>query len=399
MLVFLVQFCSVSAAQPVVQFELTGKRSPVNASGVASINQKGIVFNPEPGRADYIRYRWSDFTANGLEALLARIPLERAFLQKDAATKLQLIDFIRAEITIRLPKPVPPPQKPVKPRVEVPDKPPVENIELAPVVQVSPPPAPIKVAALPNPAPPIAPKQNREALQGSEEEDAGLKKKEKSEKVFNLVPGPVVPAPPPGRLSSDNWLSISGLILLSAFLSLSAYAGYEIALFRHRPARVVCALSAIFPIIVPLVVLLMPDPAEARAEAIAEDNDRYIIHPSSELKKDVTQAEALECETQLVESVTEEESGSAPIAVERYDSDRTHFSDRFFSEHLSRFYQSAPTQGQTLYIQTAGGGRVVHHISALEPEGLKIVYTSGEEWLEQTIEYGSIEEVRVEGLS
>tara|TARA_B100000959_G_scaffold268434_1_gene313136 strand:- start:505 stop:1695 length:1191 start_codon:yes stop_codon:yes gene_type:complete len=392
LLVVFVQFCSISAAQVGLQFELTGKRPPIVASGIASINQKGIVFNPEPGRAGYIRYRWSDFTAKGLGSLLARIPLERAFLQKDAATRLELIDYIRAEITIKLPQPV-------NRVVEAPVKSPVENIVLPPAVQESPPPAPIILAALPKPAPPTVPKQNQEVTQGSDEENSGRKGGEKPDKTFSLVPGPVVDAPPPGRLGSGTWLSISGLILLSTFLSLSAYAGYEIALFRHRPARVVCALSAIFPIIVPLVVLLMPDPAEIRAEVMAEENDRYIIHPQSELKKDAVRTEAQECETQLIERAAEEEGGAVLTAVERYHSGRTQFSDRFFSEHLSRFYQSAPPEGQILYIQTTECLFPVHHISTLEPESLAIVYTSGEEWLEQAIEYGSIEEVRVEGVS
>ena len=222
---------------------------------------------------------------------------------------------------------------------------------------------------------------------------------ENLEGQFSLVPGPVIPAPPQNKLGLDNWLSFSGLLLLLLFLGLSAYAGYEIALFRHQPAKLVCVLSAFFPVIVPLVVFFLPDPAETKAEAIAQENDRYIIHPTPSSGNDPTLTEFSENETQISEGVVDAVSASNPVAIESYGSGKTHFSDRFFSDHLSRFYLSAPGEGETLYIKTAVTSIPVHHISALEPESLNVVYAFEGEWLEQAIEYSAIEEVRVQALT
>tara|TARA_B100001123_G_scaffold11147_1_gene13317 strand:+ start:1263 stop:2414 length:1152 start_codon:yes stop_codon:yes gene_type:complete len=380
-------------------FELTNKRPPVSATGIASINQAGIVFNPSPGRAGYVRYRWSDFTAKGLEMLLSQMPLERAFLQKDATTKVQLIDLIRTEITLKIPKQHPRVEPPVKPRVEPPVKPRVEP-PVKPRVEINTGPrvlalsAPVGVAAIQNNAPNEASNPIREFPKILRKEN--IETNDNSVDEFNIVPGPIIPMPPATRLGSENWLNFSGMILLLSFISLSAYAGYEIALFRHRPEKIVCALSALFPVITPLVVLLLPDPAEARAEKIAEENDRYIIHPSTSSGNDPGLTEFSKNETQLPVSEDDVASESTPVAVERYSSDNTHFSAQFFSEHLSRFYQSAPSQGETLYIQTAEHIIPVHHISALEPESLNVVYASESEWLEQTLEYSRIEEIRVE---
>ena len=374
-------------------FELTDRRPPVAASGIASINQAGVVFSPEPGRAGFVRHRWDDFTVKGLETLLSQIPLERAFLQKDSATKLQLIDFIRAEITFKLSKSRKPVEVPVKPRVEVPVKP---RVEIPVKSRVE---GPVKsrvegrnidVAVIQNQRPLEPFRAKHEPTQKPAKNNGNL------EVEFNLVPGPIIPAPPSSRLGPDNWLGFSGLVLMLLFLGLSAYAGYEIALFRHRPAKLVCVLSALFPVITPLVVFFLPDPAEVQAEAIAEANDRYIIHPSTSSSNDPAPTEFSENETKLSASEVDAAKSNSPVAVERYSSGKTHFSDRFFSEHLSRFYQSAPGQGEALYIQTAEYSIPVHHISALEPESLNVVYASEGEWLEQTLEYSTIEEVRVQ---
>ena len=219
---------------------------------------------------------------------------------------------------------------------------------------------------------------------------------ENLEVQFSLVPGPAIPVPPQSRLGPDNWLSFSGLLLLLLFQGLSAYAGYEIALFRRQPVKLVCVLSAFFPVIIPLVVFFLPDPAEAKAGAIAQKNDRYIIPPTLSSGNDPTLTEFPENETQISEGVVDAVTGSNPVAVESYSSGKTHFSDRFFSDHLSRFYLSTPGQGETLYIKTAGTSIPVHHISALEPESLNVVYALEGEWLEQTLDYSTIEEVRVQ---
>ena len=57
-------------------------RSPITAVGVASINRQGIVFSPALGQAGFMRYKWTDFSAQGLIELQQILPRERAFQQK-----------------------------------------------------------------------------------------------------------------------------------------------------------------------------------------------------------------------------------------------------------------------------------------------------------------------------
>ncbi len=382
----------VPAAWGALQFALTGDRTPVSAVGIASINDKGIVFRLKPGQADYTRYSWSEFSMKGYSALLAQLPAERAFIQKDAQTRLLFLDFIRAEILALSPKDAPPAQAPVAPPAQAPVAPPAFN----PILPVSPaqeilPHKPMRIHRF-HPktvtADGNAKSASRSGASGNQEVD------------FNILPGPSVSAPPVSRLSPINWMSPGGLFFLLILSGLSAYSGHEIAAFRHRPVKAICILSALFPIIIPLIVLLLPDPAEAHAQAMAEANDRFLLGATAVVGTVADDYKMQPEETHIEEITAATGEVEGPVVMERYHHNETHFSDRFFSEYFSRFYQASPTLGKSLVIQTPEVIYPVHHISRLDPESLSVVYPQGHEWVEEPIEYKLIEEVRVEaGIS
>ena len=376
-IILILLFCA-STAWGAVKFELTGGRPPVSSLGIASINREGVVFKTNLGEAGFKRYRWSDFSKKGLETLLSQLPAERAFLQKNAQTRLLFLDFIRTEILAKTPRPAAAPvEVPAAAPVEVPAAGPVEVPAAGPVVSPIEPvnPAREKLA--------VVPLQIQRFHAKAVSEDNGKKDE------FNLVPGPAIPPPPANRLSPNNWLNPGSLLVLLILSGLSAYSGYEIAGFRHRPVKVVCALSALCPVIVPLVVLLLPDPAEAHAQAVAEANDRFLLPPAAA-------AGAVEDNYDITAEETHIEGIDGAVVMERYLQTENHFSDRFFSDYFGRFYQASPPSGQTLVVQTSEVIYPVHHISNLEPESLSVVYAQGQEWVEEVIDYRLIEEVRVE---
>ena len=351
-----------------IKLELNGGRPPVSAFGIASINDRGIVFRTKPGVVGFKRYHWSDFSRKGLETILSQLPAERAFLQKNAQARLLFLDFIRAEMIAQTPRPAPPVEAPAAPPVEAPAARPVE----APIESVSP--AREKLAAVPVEI------QRFHLKTVSEDDD--------NKGEFNLVPGPAIPTPPVSRLSPMNWLNPGSLLVLLLLSGLSAYSGYEIAGFRHRPVKVVCTLSALFPVIAPLLVLLLPDPAEAHAQAVAEANDRFLLEPTA--APETVGGDGILPEETRIEGI----DGS--VVMECYQHTENHFSDRFFSDYFGRFYQASPPSDQSLVIQTSEVIYPVHHISKLEPESFSVVYAQGQEWVEESIDYRLIEEVRVE---
>ncbi len=374
-------FIGSFTAWSAMQLELTG-----TAFGIASINNEGIVFKTKPGQAEHKRYRWSDFSTKGLETLLAQLPTERAFLQKNAQTRLLFLDFIRAEILAQAPA-GPPVQAPAVPPVQAPAVPPIAN----PIKPVNP--ARIKSTPRPGQAHHLALKSA--TIQNKDNSKQGDISGEKTSQ-FNLVPGPAIPSPPDSRLSPINWLNPGGMLALLILAGLSAYAGHEIAVFRHRPVKTICALSALLPVIVPLIVLFLPDPAEAHAQAMAEANDRFLLGATAAIGTVADDYKISPEETHIEETGTTTGGIDGSVVMERYQHTENHFSGQFFSEYLSRFYQTSPTAGQSLIIQTPEVIYPVHHISKLEPESFSVMYAQGQEWVEESIDYRLIEEVRVE---
>jgi len=186
------------------------------------------------------------------------------------------------------------------------------------------------------------------------------------------------------------------MFALLILAGLSAYAGHEIAVFRHRPVKTICALSALLPVIVPLIVLFLPDPAEAHAQAMAEANDRFLLGATATIGTVADDYKMSPEETHIEETGTTIGGIDGSVVMECYRHTEVNFSGQFFSEYFSRFYQTSPAAGQSLVIQTPEVIYPVHHVSRLEPESLSVVYAQGQEWVEESIDYRLIEEVRVE---
>ena len=58
----------------------------------------------------------------------------------------------------------------------------------------------------------------------------------------------------------------AGLAVLAVLLLASIFAGYEVAVYRNRPATLVCGVSALLPVIGPIIFLALPPPVEQIAE-------------------------------------------------------------------------------------------------------------------------------------
>lgn len=77
----------------------------------------------------------------------------------------------------------------------------------------------------------------------------------------------------------------NGLILLGALFFANLYGAYEIARFRWRPVALVCGLSAIFPVIGPLIFLALPrhqaDTAEGATQSAAAQTHLGVPPPAA----------------------------------------------------------------------------------------------------------------------
>lgn len=88
--------------------------------------------------------------------------------------------------------------------------------------------------------------------------------------VLQEVPRVELPAGRPTLFSSFS--RPIGLLILAALYLANLLAAYEIALFRNRPVAVVCGLSALLPLVGPLIFLASPtyvSPEATTEEALA----------------------------------------------------------------------------------------------------------------------------------
>jgi hypothetical protein len=93
-----------------------------------------------------------------------------------------------------------------------------------------------------------------------------LKKTDIGEKV---IP-PRLERPPNGSLLGALLHSSVGIFTLFLIYAANVYAGYEIAVVRAYPPAMVCGISAVAPVIGPVIFLCLPTRMETPAEAASE---------------------------------------------------------------------------------------------------------------------------------
>lgn len=384
---------------------LNGGRSAINAVGIASINHQGIVFSPAPGQADIIRYKWTEFSVEGLMELQRILPRERAFQQKPGVDKVEYLQLISDELRkIAPPKPAAQNPAPVKPK-----PPPVKVVQVAPLITepITPAPKPKNSSVIEQPG---TAKKNPESKLETEVETVP---------AFHLIqPTGIAPfanhRPPESGLSFAAIFSPVGIFLLLVVMGFSVYAGNEIARFRNRSQKLVCVISALFPVIGPTIFLLLPDPATKYTGKMNEASDPFLIKRPDNSATIETEAPAQIPRVKYEEDLDspylnlnqgEEETHleaerintSAPKSevIELYQVPEHQFGFEFFNQYFQRFVNSQPNDGQTLTLRTHDSEYSVHYITELSADTLNIIYPSGDEWLTDTIEYGTIEEIEV----
>lgn len=398
--------------------EFNGGRKPVQVHSVISVNPDGVVLRPLGGGfGNGVRHRWDEFTARSLGLLMTEFLKDPVFNQKSRDAKFKIIEALETArskqapvVVAPSPKPAPPvqpsqPVLPVQPTQPPPSKPMVAAKAPAPPA-VNPNtgiPQPAKTAAPTNSLPP-PPQPTTNAATAS------------PTSPFQLVEPPgVVPfperRPPASALSPEVVFNPAGIFLVLLVMALSGYAGYEIARFKNRPVKLVCALSAVLPVVGPAVFLALP-PQEASALAApgvpgavelpgttpptplpAVRKMKYEDDPDSPYAN--LPAGGAE-ETQFVE-----EPAAAPVTVaqslEHYHSLEYEFTPAFFSQYFAQFVGTATTTGEALILRTASTEYSVHYISSVDATGLQFIFASQGQWMEEFLTYADLTEVEVLG--
>lgn len=363
---------------------------PIAVNRVASVNENGLVFSRALGEADFKRYHWGEFSLSGTQTLMAELPGQSVFRQKNAAEQGRYMDLLRGHMLKLMPTPeiINEPTRPaIQPPVQqiVPLKIPEPPVIAKPAVFIEPEsvaprqsgaePEDVKQAIDLRPLPRGQPPLERKIEPVVEAKPAG---------PFQLIPGPAVSSPVHARqiqFGAGVWFS---LLLV---VGLSVFAGNEVATYRRCSRRLVCLLSAVCPIIVPIVYLVLPEPNSEKEP----DTEPVMAWPDP-IESVMDATHITEMDTRLESTVFQETRVS-----ECYRSSETRFSGQFFADYLSAYYKEAPNNGNTLVLTTPDGVYPVDHISDLSPETMSFVYPAESGLEEASVHYRQLQEVRIQG--
>ena len=367
------------------QVSLLNSPEPIIVNRVASVNEQGLVFSRTLGKSDFKRYRWGEFSLKSTQILMAELPGQSVFRQKSRADQIRYMDTLRNHMLELMPPPqlekavIPPtivPPPPMKPEIQEPAPalaPPVAVQKNEKVVRAS-----VQEKEPANPA--VAAESSIKPVAPQHEPSRGRPSPTLVKEPFNLIPGPNIIPPDASEPEGPN----GGLwLIVLIVMGLSAWAGREVAIFRNRPVRLVCLVSAVCPVIAPVVFLVLP--------AVGEEREEPILTPVPEIA-------VIEEATHITELDTRfETTQTQSVQVhECYRAGETRFSGKFFADYLARFYKAPPEDGCDLLLTTEEGAYPVHHISDLSPESMNIVYPSQEGLIETSIPYRHLLEVRVQ---
>lgn len=142
--------------------------------------------------------------------------------------------------------------------------------------------------------------------------------------------------------------SPAGLALLAILYLANLFAAYEIAVFRGRPAALVCGLSALIPAVGPIIFLSLPTAEEALEpgrEMSGAPADASIGPPAAGQAKKTGPAPP---PSSLSVAAGDKKGSSTPTAVEGMVFKRgdTTFNRRFFETKFPNFFRIVPSEAE-----------------------------------------------------
>jgi hypothetical protein len=223
--------------------------------------------------------------------------------------------------------------------------------------------------------------------------------KEKAVKKRDIV---VKPVPRLERLEKTSvfasYNTPGGLAILIVLFLANIYAAYEIAVFRNRPAALVCGISAILPVVGPIVFLSLPtageegDPEHGMAPAGAPGDVLASGGAVAQAKKTGPTPSGLSVAAPKLDNRTE-----APLTAGGvYKRGDTTFNRRFFETKFAGLFRVVPSEAEkdlVLVIRAAKNEYIAKRITRIATNEMHVQTLRG--GTEAMIPFGEIIEVQV----
>ena len=194
----------------------------------------------------------------------------------------------------------------------------------------------------------------------------------------------------PARGSLTGSPIMVGLLVLMYLANL--YAGYAVSMFRQQPLLLVCGLTAVMPVIVPVVFLALPtrEPPEEEEEVVETP-----VEGTPEATAPASSAPGAPGSTPPPIPAS---AASALPATVLYQRGQTTFNRRFFETKFAGFMKMVPGEAEKdllIVVESARGAHACSRVAKIQPNELVLHVVKGTASEDVSIPYGEITLVKV----
>jgi hypothetical protein len=206
---------------------------------------------------------------------------------------------------------------------------------------------------------------------------------------------------PPARSLLGALASSSvGLAVLLLLYAANFYAAYEISLYRAQPVALVCGVSALVPVVGPVIFLSLPT-RRRRLEEDETQGDTIVEPPSYAVSAAPAAAPASapgRRSLRLAQVEAAQSTGPLPTA-QVFQRGAFTFNRRFFETKFPGFFgviRRDADKDMVLFIKAARGEFIGQRISRIAANELHIQVQAGQASEEVMIPFSEIQEVRLQ---
>ncbi len=198
---------------------------------------------------------------------------------------------------------------------------------------------------------------------------------------------------PAGRISLVAAMAApAGLVILGVLYLANLFAGFEIARYRNRPVALVCAVSAVLPVLGPVLFLCLPAAGQAVAEGPTPEMQ------AAELVSNPMVAQAAVPGGGSSLSLANQEKGGGSTGapqLKTYTRNDTQFNRKFFEATFPGFFRVVLGEAEkdlVIVVKAARNEYVARRISRISASDVHLVTLSG---AEASVPFGEIASVTV----
>lgn len=188
-----------------------------------------------------------------------------------------------------------------------------------------------------------------------------------------------------------------GLFVFGVLYLANLFAAFEIAVFKQRPVILVVAVSALLPIVGPIIFLSLPPSEEMDVPAAVPEMEHAAVGAGAPGARATGQVPAAPPASGLSVAQTERSGGSTPVAEPAvYKRGDVTFNRRFFEAKFPGFFRIVPSESEkdlVMVVRAARNEYVARRISRISMNDMHLQLLRGTS--EVSVPFGEIIEVQI----